>query len=85
MLSDLAIGSFGDLWLHSGRETTFRLRKRDFRADLVARYPCPECGAAAGVLCCRKTVGGVLPRRLPHLGRGPASGKQGGLPRPGEK
>lgn len=86
MLSDgfVALGGFGDLWLFADRETTYRLRRRNFRADLVAGYPCLKCGAKAGELCRRVSAGGVLSRRLPHVGRGPASGKQGGLPRKGE-
>lgn len=87
MIADgfVAIGGFADLWLYSDREQKYRPRQRDYRSELVARYPCTVCGAEPGELCCRKSVAGVLPRRLPHLGRGPAVGRQGGLPRPGEK
>lgn len=72
MLSDgfVAIGGFADLWLYSDSDA--HRWKRDFRVDVVAEHPCPTCGAAAGQLCRRPTIAGVMvPRRLPHFGREP--------------
>lgn len=75
MLSDgfVAIGGFADLWLYSGREFRERPRGRDFRAEVVAAFPCETCGAPAGHPCRRPTIAGVaVLRRLPHFGRGSA-------------
>ncbi len=64
----VALGGFADLWLYS--ETDYKVRGRDFRASVVATYPCERCGAVAGEPCHRLTVAGVLERKLPHFGRG---------------
>lgn len=66
----LAIGGFADLWLYSEPDTRFTARSRDFRPDIVAHYGCPNCGARVGQLCRRRTIAGIVTRRLPHMGRG---------------
>lgn len=66
----IAIGGFADLWLYSGREHKQKPMARDFRRELVKRYPCQTCGAEIGKPCTRETLAGVVSRRLPHFGRG---------------
>jgi hypothetical protein len=63
------LSGFGDLWLWGDSER-WTPRGRDYRLS-VRRYPCPECGARPGEACVRRSVGGPLPRLLPHVGRSP--------------
>lgn len=64
------LGGFADLWLFSDQEPKFKPRQRDYRPAIVATYPCTQCGASIGESCRRRTVAGLVLRRLPHLGRG---------------
>jgi len=69
-LSELAIGTFADLWLYSGGDSREKLPGRDYGARIVANHGCATCGAKAGELCTRLTDAGLVQRRLPHAGRG---------------
>lgn len=73
-LRTVAIGGFNDLWLFGDSDYRSRQHRRDLGADVVASYPCPECGARAGVPCQRPTVAGhSVARGIPHFERGSAA------------